>query len=172
MRGRREARLRTARRRQEVAPYQEAAEIARAEVTDKQASPQQLPTQEVLRDLVKVGVEQIRVRQQELELQEKENQRQYDYAKEALGVQAGDRRDARQHRRKRDLDRYCFVGGLGLLGVILILALSYMGKDDIAKELAKLGAFYLAGGLSGYGFGKARARREQASLDDGPDASD
>jgi VIT1/CCC1 family predicted Fe2+/Mn2+ transporter len=138
-------------------------------VTDKQQP--QLPSPDVLRDLVKVGVEQIRVRQQELDLQEKENQRQYDYAKEALGVQAGDRRDARQHRRKRDLDRYWFIGGLFLLGVLLIVVLSFMGKDDLAKELAKLAAFYLAGGLSGYGLGKARGPRQTPPDDDGQDAA-
>jgi hypothetical protein len=138
-------------------------------MTDKQQP--QLPSPEVLRDLVKVGVEQIRVRQQELDLQEKENQRQFDYATKALGVQAEDRRDARNHRRKRDLDRYWFIGSLFLLGILLILTLAYMGKEELAKELAKLAAFYLAGGLSGYGLGKARGRRENSSDDDGPDAS-
>jgi VIT1/CCC1 family predicted Fe2+/Mn2+ transporter len=132
-------------------------------MTDKQQPP--LPSPDVVRDLVKVGVEQIRVRKQELDLQEKDSQRQYDFAKQALGVQADDRRHAREHRRKRSNDRYIFVAVLFLLGVGFILALCYMGKDEMAKEISKLAASFLAGGLSGYGISKARDRRE-TDLDD------
>jgi len=139
-------------------------------MTEKQQPP--LPSPDVVRDLVKVGVGQIRVRQQELDLEEKESQRQYEFATKALGVQAEDRRDARNYRRKRDVDRYLFVGALFLLGVAGILVLSYMGKDELAKEISKLGAFFLAGGISGYGMGKLGTRREPESEsesgDDGP----
>jgi VIT1/CCC1 family predicted Fe2+/Mn2+ transporter len=133
-------------------------------MTEKQQAP--LPSPDVVRDLVKVGVEQIRVRKQELDFQEKESQRQYEFAREALSVQAGDRRDARQYRRKRDVDKYVFVGGLILLGVVFIVVLCYMGKEELAKEISKLVAAYAAGGLSGYGLGKLRERREAESEDD------
>lgn len=123
---------------------------------------------EIVRDLVKVGVEQIRVKQQELDLEEKESQRQYEFAKEALSVQAEDRRDSRKFRRRRDLDRYIFVGCIVALVVTLIFALSYTGKDELAKEIAKLTAYYVAGGLSGYGLGKLRNRRDSESEDSGP----
>lgn len=127
-------------------------------MSEKQQPP--LPSPEVVRDLVKVGVEQIKVRQKELDLQEKESQRQYDFAKQALVVQAEDRRDARQYRRKRTNDRYLFVGALFLVVVGLVLALSYMNKDDLAKEVAKAVGYFSAGGLSGYGVSKARSHRE------------
>jgi VIT1/CCC1 family predicted Fe2+/Mn2+ transporter len=140
-------------------------------MTEKPQPP--LPSPDVVRDLVKVGVEQIRVRKQELDLEEKESQRQYEFATKALGVQAEDRRDARKFRRKRDLDRYVFVAALFLLGGAVILALSFMGKDDLAKEISKLAAFFLAGGISGYGAGRLRARREgePESDDDSPEAN-
>lgn len=134
-------------------------------MTDKQQP--QLPSPDVVRDLVKVGVEQIRVRKQELELQEKDSQRQYDFAKQALVVQAEDRRDARKYRRKRTIDRYIFVGLLFAVGIIFILVLSYMNKDELAKEISKLAATFLAGGLSGYGLSKARARREVDTDEEG-----
>lgn len=129
----------------------------------------QLPSPDVVRDLVKVGVEQIQVRKQELDLQEKESQRQFDFAKQALAVQAEDRRHAREHRRKRTNDRYVFVGVLFLFGVTFILALSYLGKDDLAKEITKLAGTFLAGGLSGYGLSKVRPRRESESEEE-PDS--
>jgi VIT1/CCC1 family predicted Fe2+/Mn2+ transporter len=128
-----------------------------------------LPSNEVVRDLVKVGVEQIRLRKQELDLQEKESQRQYEFAKAALSVQAEDRRESRKYRRKRDVDKYFFVGLLVILGATLIIWLSYMGKDELAKEIAKLAAFFLAGGLSGYGLGRHRSRRETEPDDDTPE---
>ena len=115
---------------------------------------------------MKVGVEQIRVRQQELDLQEKDSQRQYEFAKQALAVQADDRRDARQYRRRRTIDRYIFVGVLFLVGVGFILVLSSMGKDELAREITKLSVTFLAGGLSGYGLSKTRARRENDSEDE------
>jgi VIT1/CCC1 family predicted Fe2+/Mn2+ transporter len=133
-------------------------------MTEKQQS--LLPGPDVVRDLVKVGVEQIRVRQQELDLQEKDSQRQYEFAKQALAVQADDRRDARQYRRRRTIDRYIFVGVLFLVGVGFILVLSSMGKDELAREITKLSVTFLAGGLSGYGLSKARARRENDSEDE------
>jgi VIT1/CCC1 family predicted Fe2+/Mn2+ transporter len=133
-------------------------------MSDKQQP--QLPSPDVVRDLVKVGVEQIRVRKQELDLQEKDSQRQYDFAKQALSVQAEDRRHAREHRRKRTNDRYLFVGVLFLLGVAMVIALSYMDKDALAMEVTKLAATFLAGGLSGYGLSKARARPETDSEED------
>jgi hypothetical protein len=133
-------------------------------MTEKAQPP--LPSPEVVRDLVKVGVEQIRVRQQELDLQEKESQRQYDFAKEALAVQAEDRRDSRKYRRKRDLDRYIFVGIIVALVISLILTLSYMGKEELAKEITKVAASFVAGGLSGYGLAKNRNRRETETEDD------
>jgi len=54
------------------------------------------------------------------------------------------------------------------LVVTLIFALSYTGKDELAKEIAKLTAYYVAGGLSGYGLGKLRNRRDSESEDSGP----
>lgn len=139
-------------------------------MTEKQQPP--LPSPEVVRDLVKVGIEQIRVRQQELEIQEKDNQRQFEFAREALAVQAEDRRDARNSRRKRTIDRYIFVAGLLIVAVGFIVVLCYMGKDELAKEISKLAATFLAGGLSGYGIAKSRSRREaETEEDDGPDAS-
>jgi VIT1/CCC1 family predicted Fe2+/Mn2+ transporter len=134
-----------------------APEEAPQPVSDKQQP--QLPSPDVVRDLVRVGVEQIKIRKQELELQEKESHRQYEFAKQALAAQAEDRRDARKYRRKRTVDRYIFVAVLFAFGVLFILALSYMGKDELAKEISKLTATFLAGGLSGYGLSKARARR-------------
>ena len=133
-------------------------------MTEKQQS--LLPGPELVRDLVTVGIGQIRVRQQELDLQEKDSQRQYEFAKQALAVQAEDRRDSRQHRRRRTIDRYIFVGVLFLLGVGFILALSYMGQDELAREITKLSATFLAGGLSGYGLSKTRARRENDAEDE------
>jgi len=130
--------------------------------------PQPPLSPEIVRDLVKVGVEQIRIKQQELDLEEKESQRQYDFAKEALTVQAEDRRDSRRFRRKRDLDKYIFAGCIVALVVILIFALSYTGKDEIAKEIVKLALYYSAGGLSGYGLSKIRNRRDSESEDDNP----
>ena len=132
-------------------------------MSEKQQPP--LPSPDVVRDLVKVGVEQIKVRQKELDLQEKESQRQYDFAKQALVVQAEDRRDARRFRRKRTNDRYIFVGALFVLVVVLVIVLSYMGKDELAKEVAKAVGYLSAGGLSGYGLSKARNRRD-ADADD------
>lgn len=120
----------------------------------------QLPSPEVVRDLVKVGVEQIKIRKQELELQERDGHRQYEFARQALAAQAEDRRDARKYRRQRTVDRYIFVAVLFAFGVLFILALSYMGKDALAQEISKLAATFLAGGLSGYGLSKVRARRE------------
>lgn len=35
-----------------------------------------------------------------------------------------------------------------------------MGKDELAQEITKLAATFLAGGLSGYGISKAHSRRE------------
>ncbi len=140
-------------------------------MTEKQQPP--LPSPDVVRDLVKVGVEQIRVRKQELDLQEKESQRQYDFAKQALTVQSEDRRDARKYRRKRTIDRYFFVSILFVSGVSFILVLSYMNKDELAREISKLAASFLAGGLSGYGLSKTRARREtDADEEAEPDPSD
>jgi VIT1/CCC1 family predicted Fe2+/Mn2+ transporter len=137
-------------------------------MTEKHQPP--LPSPDVVRDLVKVGVEQIRVRKQELDFEEKESQRQYEFAREALAVQAEDRRDARKYRRKRAADRYIFVGALFLVGVVFILWLSYLGKDELAKEISKLAATFVAGGLSGYGLGKLRNRRENERDDDDDDS--
>ncbi|HEX9942383.1 MAG TPA: hypothetical protein VGG03_10230 [Thermoanaerobaculia bacterium] len=136
-------------------------------MTEKHQPP--LPSPDVVRDLVKVGVEQIRVRKQELDLEEKESQRQYEFAKEALKVQAEDRRDARKYRRKRSVDRYIFVGALFLVGVTFILWLSYLGKDELAKEISKLAATFVAGGLSGYGLGRLRNRRDVERGEDSDD---
>ncbi|MEA2602438.1 MAG: hypothetical protein QOF89_3430 [Acidobacteriota bacterium] len=127
-------------------------------MTEKQQAP--LPNPDIVRDLVKVGAGQIQVRKQELDLQEKEGQRQYDLARQALSIQAEDRRHAREHRRKRTNDRYVFVALLFLVGVGFIFALSYMGKDGLAKEITKLAATFLAGGLSGYGLSKTHSRHE------------
>jgi len=130
-------------------------------MTEKQQAP--LPNPDVVRDLVKVGAGQIQVRKQELDLQEKEGQRRFDLAVQALAVQVEDRRHARELRRKHTNDRYVFVVLLFLAGVGFILALSYMDKDDLAKEITKLAATFLAGGLSGYGLSKAHSRNENAA---------
>ena len=128
-----------------------------------------LPNPDVVRDLVKVGAGQIQVRKQELDLQEKEGQRRFDLAKQAFAIQAEDRRHAREHRRKRTNDCYVFVALLFLAGVGFILTLSYMGKDDLAKEITKLTATFLAGGLSGYGLSKTQPRREIDADEEGAD---
>ncbi len=128
-------------------------------------SDKQQPTlsPDVVRELVRVGVEQVRVKQQELELQEKEGNRQYEFAKQALTVQAEDRKDARKYRRKRTVDRYIFVAILFVLCLGFVLWLSHLGKDELAKEVTKLALTFLAGGLSGYGLSRARSRPENDS---------
>ncbi|MFY9825664.1 MAG: hypothetical protein WAM82_30095 [Thermoanaerobaculia bacterium] len=134
-------------------------------------SPPQTLSPEVVKDLVKVQFEQLQVHQKELDLEEREGQRNHDFALKALGAQTEDRRDARKHRIKQDIVKYVFIGILVLLGVTLVLWLTYMGKDSFALEISKVVLYSTLGGVGGYGVGKRRQPPEAEPDDDSPETT-
>jgi hypothetical protein len=66
------------------------------------------------------------------------------------------RLDAQERRDDRETKALALVLAMGFAFAMAALV---MGKDDILRDLVKIGGGILAGGLGGYGFGISRAGR-------------
>lgn len=115
-------------------------------------------TPELAERLLNQQAEQLKVRQRELDLEEKDATNQYNYAQQALNVQATDLQMAREHEGKQTLKQYIFVA---VIVVFLLAFLGYamqLGKDEIAKDALKILLGLVSGGAGGYAIGRSASK--------------
>jgi hypothetical protein len=104
--------------------------------------------------------QETQVRRSEIELRHEELRHNSAHAEKILGAQERDRNAERQFELEKVRTRLMFAGFciLGLIGLILVGL--YLGKDALVTDLIKDLGIFLAGAASGYGYSRAKPRRE------------
>jgi hypothetical protein len=115
--------------------------------------PQQL-TPELAERLLNQQAEQLKVRQREIDLEEKDATNQYNYAKQALDVQANDLQKAREHEGQQTLKQYIFAAAIVLFILAFLGYALHLNKDEIAKDVVKILIGFIGGGAGGYALGR------------------
>ncbi len=106
---------------------------------------------------------QIALQEKQMLVNDKNNQNQFEYAKEALKVKAQNAKEAlkvkaqnakedRAYNGKKLTKIFVFTGIVLVIFLVFILKLLAMGDSDIAKEIFQIVTFNITGAIGGYGY--------------------
>lgn len=115
---------------------------------------------ELLGRFFETQAQELEVRREENELKKKELEYSYDHAKRLLDAQVTDREQVRQHEQKSNTKSAIFLSFIFVVIIAAILYALYLNKDQIVLEMIKYIGVFLAGGLGGYSYKAALAKRD------------
>ena len=95
---------------------------------------------------------QIALQEKQMLVNDKNNQNQFEYAKEALKVKAQNAKEDRAYNGKKLTKIFVFTGIVLVIFLVFILKLLAMGDSDIAKEIFQIVTFNITGAIGGYGY--------------------
>lgn len=99
---------------------------------------------------------QIDLQSLSLELQKQSDANNFEFSKKALDAQIEDRKSQRDMSMKMEKNRLYLIGSLGIAMAGVIITALCLGKENVALEIIKAIAYFMAGGASGYGIKKAK----------------
>lgn len=111
-------------------------------------------TPDIVGQLLENQSKELQLKANELSLQKQLDDHNYEFSKQALGTQAQDRKEQREHDKYLKKGKYILTFLLAFLVSAIIIVALYLGKDTVAIEIIKAICFVIAGGLGGYGIGK------------------
>lgn len=120
---------------------------------------------EVIGQFVENQGKQIALQEKQMLVNEKNNQNQFEYAKEALKVKAQNAKEERAHNDKKLTKIFFFSGIVFVVFLAFILKLLSMGDSDIAKEIFQIVTFNITGAIGGYGYAVSRGKKS-STVDD------
>lgn len=126
----------------------------------------ELPSPEIVGEMLRLQHRQIDLREKELEHKKEEASRGFEFAKASLSAQVDDVKTVRTQQAQSA--RYGIVIAVIALVIIagIVMYSLYLGKEQFVLELAKLIIAALGGGGVGYAIGQRKSQTQQQQADE------
>lgn len=100
----------------------------------------------------------------ELEIRCRQNENNYEFAKESLRLQSEDLKDMRNHEIKKEKRELIIICSTIFAFFIIVLLALFMNKDELLGDLIKAVGFIFGGGITGYGMGLQKGKVSSKSF--------
>lgn len=118
---------------------------------------------------IELRAQEHELRSKELDLRGKSNDQQHEFALKSLDAQAKALADEHRHKTQRGGRRIWLAG----VAITLFVGLSgyalHLGKEEIVKDVFKIGIGFAAGLVGGYGYAKSQPDKGKGEADESDD---
>jgi hypothetical protein len=112
---------------------------------------------------IEVQIREIQLRERELEFKKKQDENNYDYARESLKFQSEDLKNRRNHETKKEKQGLLIICSVIMMFFAVIVVALFLDKDQLLSDIIRSAGYIFGGGITGYGIGLQKGKTRSKS---------